>query len=109
MSREQIKTVFLANGFKVKPQADGQPDLNPYVYEAAQALLGEHVGYLSPSGAFHTVKAYMDLAADLCEFSKSERAWFSSFRPVYACPVDPVMIGAPGSDSEGDKREQGMP
>lgn len=36
MTHEQIKTIFLANGFTIK---EGQSDLNPYVYRAAQALL----------------------------------------------------------------------
>jgi len=35
-SRAQIRDVFLANGFTVK---EGQTDLKPYVYEAAEALL----------------------------------------------------------------------
>lgn len=38
MGKDQIKAIFLANGFKEKPQADGSTDLNPYVYVAAQAL-----------------------------------------------------------------------
>ena len=36
MSDEQIKAVFLANGFTIKPGCD---DLKPYVYAAARALL----------------------------------------------------------------------
>jgi hypothetical protein len=35
----QIKDLFLAHGFKEKPQADGAYNLNPYVFEAARALL----------------------------------------------------------------------
>ena len=33
---DQIRAVFLANGFTVK---EGQTDLKPYVFEAARALL----------------------------------------------------------------------
>lgn len=40
--RDAIRRVFLAHGFTVK---DGQTDLKPYVYEAAEALLRE----LSPA------------------------------------------------------------
>ena len=36
VSDEQIKAVFLANGFTIKPGCD---DLKPYVYKAARALL----------------------------------------------------------------------
>lgn len=39
MTNEQIKQIFLANGFTEKPQAGGYTDLNPYVYEATRALL----------------------------------------------------------------------
>ena len=38
-SAELIKEVFIANGFKEKTQADGSVDLNPYVYDAARALI----------------------------------------------------------------------
>jgi hypothetical protein len=34
-----IKDIFLQHGFKEKPQADGAYNLNPYVFEAARALL----------------------------------------------------------------------
>lgn len=34
MIRERIKLIALACGFKLKQQADGSEDLNPYVYEA---------------------------------------------------------------------------
>lgn len=39
MTNEQIKKIFLLNGFKEKQQPNGEVDLNPYVYEAARALL----------------------------------------------------------------------
>ncbi|WP_417534156.1 hypothetical protein [Marinobacterium stanieri] len=39
MKREEIKELALARGFKLKPQPDGSEDLNPYVYEFAQALI----------------------------------------------------------------------
>lgn len=38
---EKIERVFLANGFKVKPQQDGSIGLNPYVFTAVRALLAE--------------------------------------------------------------------
>lgn len=34
--RAKIRDVLLANGFTIK---DGQTDLKPYIYEAAEALL----------------------------------------------------------------------
>ena len=40
VSDEQIKSVFLANGFTIK---EGMTDLKPYVYQAARALLATGV------------------------------------------------------------------
>ncbi|WP_165525534.1 DUF551 domain-containing protein [Psychrobacter pygoscelis] len=39
MTKEQIKKLALDKGFKLKEQPDGTMDLNPYVYEFAEALL----------------------------------------------------------------------
>lgn len=39
MSDEQIKKIFLKNGFTIK---EGHDDLQPYVYKAAKELLLEH-------------------------------------------------------------------
>lgn len=36
LSRNQIRDIFVANGFKVK---EGHDDLKDYVYKAAEALL----------------------------------------------------------------------
>jgi len=36
LTKEQIREVFLASGFTVK---EGQTDLKPYVYAAAEAML----------------------------------------------------------------------
>lgn len=38
MTNEDIKTVALKNGFKLKVQDDGSLDLNPYVYDFAREL-----------------------------------------------------------------------
>jgi hypothetical protein len=39
VQREQVKELVLANGFKLKTQPHGSEDLNPYVYEFAEALM----------------------------------------------------------------------
>lgn len=39
--KEKIRELALANGFKLKLQADGTMDLNPYVYDFAEALIME--------------------------------------------------------------------
>lgn len=38
MNKETIKQIALANDFKLKEQANGEMDLNPYVYEFANAI-----------------------------------------------------------------------
>lgn len=38
LDKETIKQIALANGFKLKEQADGRMDLNPYVYEFTNAI-----------------------------------------------------------------------
>jgi hypothetical protein len=40
MNNATIQAIMLASGFKLKDQGAGRLDLNPYVYDAAQALLG---------------------------------------------------------------------
>lgn len=37
--RAHVRNVFLSHGFKLKDQGNGVMDLNPYVYDAAHALL----------------------------------------------------------------------
>lgn len=39
LSRGEVKELALANNFKLKVQPDGSEDLNPYVYDFAQALI----------------------------------------------------------------------
>ena len=41
MNKQQVKELALANGFKLKRQPDLEMDLNPYVYEFADALLAK--------------------------------------------------------------------
>ena len=38
MDVQKIKELALANGFKLKEQADGSMDLNAYVYDFANAI-----------------------------------------------------------------------
>lgn len=39
MNAEQIKALALENGFQLKEQPSGEMDLNPYVYQFAEALI----------------------------------------------------------------------
>lgn len=39
MDRNALKAILLANGYTEKPQPDGTMDLNPYVYEAMEAVI----------------------------------------------------------------------
>ena len=38
MDKNKIKKLALENGFKLKEQADGSIDLNPYVYDFVSSL-----------------------------------------------------------------------
>lgn len=104
MTRDHIKAVFLANGFKEKPQADGQLDLNPYVYTAAEALLGKPVGWLSKSGVFHSVHEYNGLLRNLDDMMDDELEWFKEFVPLFA---PSAMIAKPAANTEAIAHEQG--
>ena len=50
MDIEKIKELALANGFKLKEQADGSMDLNAYVYDFANAIEREAKAQAIPEG-----------------------------------------------------------
>ena len=41
ISKNEIRNIFVRNGFKTRIQDGGKTDLNPYVYDAAYALIEE--------------------------------------------------------------------
>lgn len=41
MNKDQIKALALASGFNPKQQPDGSLDLNPYVYQFAEAITAD--------------------------------------------------------------------
>lgn len=55
LTNEEIRNLALASGFKLKEQANGSMDLNPYVYEFARRLLGE---FTKPDFKFVSELAY---------------------------------------------------
>lgn len=61
MTKDQIKELALANGFKLKEQPDGSMDLNPYVYEFAFELMKQ----VTLSTADNLVQALQELADDI--------------------------------------------
>lgn len=67
LDKETIKELALANGFKLKEQADGSMDLNPYVYQFAAAL--ERL-------ATAELKAQVEQLRELAEF------WINQSKPV---------------------------
>lgn len=70
--RDAIRCVFMAHGFTIK---DGQTDLKPYVYEAAEALLRE----LSPAMAVPD-----EVAKDAARYRwlRQDESEFSSMAPA---------------------------
>lgn len=63
LNKETIKEIAVANGFKLKEQADGEMDLNPYVYEFTNAI-AEHCWSAFKSGVMphkiHPTKASLN-------------------------------------------------
>lgn len=63
LNKETIKQIALANGFKLKEQANGDTDLNPYVYEFTNAI-AEHCWSAFKSGVMphkiHPTKASLN-------------------------------------------------
>jgi len=54
MSKERIRELALASGFKLKQQPDGTMELNPYVYEFAAELMAEagRAGFIAGAWAY---------------------------------------------------------
>lgn len=50
MDIQKVKELALANGFKLKEQADGSMDLNAYVYDFANAIEREVKAQAVPEG-----------------------------------------------------------
>ncbi len=50
MDIQKVKELALANGFKLKEQADGSMDLNAYVYDFANAIEREAKAQAVPEG-----------------------------------------------------------
>lgn len=52
--KQHVKEIALANGFKLKEQPDGKMDLNPYVYQFADALCNQQVARIDELERFNT-------------------------------------------------------
>lgn len=63
MSDEQIREIFLSNGFKTKQQPDGSVDLNPYVYDAARAMLAAATAPDSDNVTDNTAQQFESLSS----------------------------------------------
>lgn len=59
MNKDQIKALALASGFKLKPQPDGTMDLNPYVYDFAEALIIESMRQFEDAQAAMVVQDFI--------------------------------------------------
>ena len=63
MDVQKIKELALANGFKLKEQADGSMDLNAYVYDFANAIEQAAKAQAAPEGfVLVSQKELMELA-----------------------------------------------
>ncbi|WP_313453414.1 hypothetical protein [Stutzerimonas nitrititolerans] len=96
MTNDQIKAIYLAAGFKQNDQGDGRMDLNPYVYDAARALLAgpkfrferlvEHARWQDSQIAelwarLNTVRLYEQQEVWFWQ------SWGDNFPESLACPV----------------------
>ncbi|MFB6349961.1 hypothetical protein ACFBZI_11070 [Moraxella sp. ZJ142] len=71
LPKEEIKQLFLNNGFKLKAQPNGSVDLNPYVYEAAEALLERQTKkFLHLINTLHA--ELMNLEDDECNIARQD-------------------------------------
>lgn len=81
MNRDQIRDIFLRNGFTIK---DGQTDLKPYVYAAAVDLISEAESEWISAG--HESVAKLVEALEQIErwdgFPSTGETWEGSDRPV---------------------------
>ena len=85
INREQIKQVFLAHGFTVKP---GQDDLKEYVYAAAEALIAQ--AQAAPGAELVAFEdSWPSIAAELPEHHRSNYC----AGDVYAAERDAALAG----------------
>lgn len=66
LDKTKVKELALANGFKLKEQADGSMDLNPYVYQFAAAL--ERLATAELKAQVEQLKYNLAYCADILEF-----------------------------------------
>lgn len=85
LSKTDIRSICLANGFKVKVQGDGTQDLNPYVYDAAHALIeaGLSSVLLSRTGSLRDVlKNTPDSTLNIPQYNQPCRTYASDWARV---------------------------
>ena len=79
MDLQKVKELALANGFKLKEQADGSMDLNAYVYDFANAIEQAAKAQAVPKG-FVLVKT-SDIAKLAIAVSRVDLMTYSEARP----------------------------
>jgi len=85
MTNEEIKNLALENGFKLKEQADGSLDLNPYVYEFAVNLVFNELDKIIEDFEHHKPKTYED--AKWIISSAYGRVYMGSSKKENSCNV----------------------
>jgi hypothetical protein len=72
MNKSEIRDLALANGFKLKEQADGNMDLNPYVYRFASALMADagRAGFVAGAMEWGGIGFAATVEADADEYAE---------------------------------------
>ena len=92
-TRDTIRTIFMAHGFKIK---DGEADLKPYVYEAAEAMLRE----LSPVVAIPVGYAWVPVepTREMLDAAKSNLVRDGEIDPMLKNIYRSMLAAAPQPD-----------
>jgi len=91
VTNDDIREVFLANGFTIK---DGLTDLKPYVYEAARALLAKaEEKALIVGWKFSWIQETIGVQHDI-GLSARDSAWHWSEDCEHICRAPVGIVGA---------------
>ena len=66
MDIQKIKELALANGFKLKEQADGSMDLNAYVYDFANSIEQAAKAQAVPEGLIDQLESTANFMRGMC-------------------------------------------
>ena len=87
MDVQKIKELALANGFKLKEQADGSMDLNAYVYDFANAIEQAAKAQAIPDGFVVVPKEPTERMLDSAYSSISDNLHYADLESIYKAMI----------------------